>query len=254
LSPQDHILLFTVIHQLLILFDRVAYQEHLAHMQTALDDATKAASVFWLINDYMHDLKTPWGLLQAATDPRSGCVTADDFRERISRYSQRAHKTLAIVNRILARDRQRISVQVDLQDAIREILDAHSDMKVVSFLPSELPCIVLGDPSDLDILIINLIKNAKEAARPELNEKNGVSISLQVENHHVVLRVSDTGSGMTPEMIDSILYGQAKTTKRFGSGVGTRAILRIVKEHQATLRIKSTLGVGSTFSVFFPSI
>ena len=255
LSHQDHVLLFTVIHQLHILFDRVAYQEHLAHMQMALDDATKAASVFWLINDYMHELKSPWALLQTAADPKYGAETLEALREHISRHSRRAYKTLTIVNRILARNRERLTVSIDLVEAVQQILEAHSDMKFIAFSHSDSPCLILGDSSDIDILLINLIKNAKEAALTKRDQKNHISITVEqdLETKRVVLSVKDSGCGMSQETIHAILSGTAKTTKHFGSGIGTRAILRIVQEHNAIMSIESKIGEGTIFRVRFPA-
>ena len=251
LSVHDHVLLFSVIHLLLILFDRIAYDDHLTTLQTALDDATKAASVFWLVNDYMHDLKTPWGLLLSATDPRSGCVTTDDFRARISKYSERAFKTLSLINRILARGRERITVPIELTAAITDILSAHSDMSVVSFTASQQSCFILGDPSDITILIINLLKNAKEATDPLSVQKNQVALHLEVDSDTCTIHVSDTGCGMSPEAVEAILSGVATSSKCFGSGVGTRAVLRIIHDHKASLFIESTEDEGSVFSVTF---
>lgn len=254
LSAEDHVLLFTIMHHILILFDQLSYKSHISQLQSALDDATKAASVFWLINDYMHDLKTHWGLLQTAVDPLSGCVTPDDFRERILKYSDRAYKTLATINRILARDRARVAVHIDLSKAVRDVLNAHSDMKVVQFYAPKMHPFIIGDPSDIDILIINLIKNAKEAIRTDSLKKHDifVSIGYMPEEKKVFLSVKDMGCGMGPEAVEAILSGHAYSTKCFGSGVGTRAILRIVKDHHATMTLQSTLGEGSVFTILFP--
>lgn len=254
LSAEDHVLLFTIMHHILILFDQLSYKSHIFQLQSALDDATKAASVFWLINDYMHDLKTHWGLLQTAIDPLSGCVTPDDFRERILKYSDRAYKTLATINRILARDRARVAVNIDLSKAVQDVLNAHSDMRVVQFNPPKMRPFIVGDPSDIDILIINLIKNAKEAIRTDTLKKHDifVSIGYMPEEKKVFLSVKDMGCGMSQEAVEAILSGHAYSTKCFGSGVGTRAILRIVKDHQATMTLQSILGEGSVFTILFP--
>lgn len=253
LSADDHMLLFSLTHHMLILFDQLSYKEHISQLQHALDDATKAASIFWLINDYMHDLKTPWGLLQMSTDPKSGCITPDDFRQRIAKYSDRAYKTLATINRILARDRERVSITIDLCKAVQDILEAHSDMKIVQFNKPTIRPFIMGDPSDIDILLINLIKNAKEAIRTDVLQKHDiiVTISYDSKQQKVRLSVKDTGCGMSEETVKAILEGHAHTTKNFGSGIGTRAILRIVKDHNATLELLSQEGCGSEFIILF---
>lgn len=74
-----------------------------------------------------------------------------------------------------------------------------------------------------------------------------------LENQHVV-DVQDSGPGMTREIAERILSGNARSEweKTGGSGWGTKIVLELAKTHDGVVTIDSTLGEGSTFRVAFP--
>ena len=71
---------------------------------------------------------------------------------------------------------------------------------------------------------------------------------------HVVLRVSDTGEGMSPEMMDKI-FDPFFTTKEVGkgTGLGLATVIGIVKSHGGFLTVQSEIGVGTSFRIFLPA-
>jgi CheY-like chemotaxis protein len=71
----------------------------------------------------------------------------------------------------------------------------------------------------------------------------------------VRLTVSDTGHGMSPEVIERIFDPFFSTkNKRDGTGMGLSVVHGIVKSHGGTLTVDSTPGKGSVFKTFFPAI
>lgn len=124
---------------------------------------------------------------------------------------------------------------------------------------------VLGDATQLHQVLLNLCVNARDAM------PQGGSIRLSAENvnidqhfasmnpgaqlgPHVVLRASDTGSGMSPDTMEKI-FDPFFTTKEVGkgTGLGLATVIGIVKSHGGFLTVQSEIGVGTTFSVFLPS-
>ncbi|WP_151637794.1 hybrid sensor histidine kinase/response regulator [Noviherbaspirillum aerium] len=120
------------------------------------------------------------------------------------------------------------------------------------------------DPNQLDTLLLNLAINARDAMA-----HSGV-LSLETENvelrpaefdeHHTiaagqyaVLRVIDTGTGMSPETL-SRAFDPFFTTKPAGqgTGLGLPMVYAFVKESLGDIRIDSTQGVGTTVTIFLP--
>jgi PAS domain S-box-containing protein len=67
----------------------------------------------------------------------------------------------------------------------------------------------------------------------------------------VFIELADTGTGMTPEQLDS-LFTPFFTTKEKGTGLGLALTHKIIEEHQGHLHVESQFGVGSTFTILLP--
>jgi two-component system, cell cycle sensor histidine kinase and response regulator CckA len=125
---------------------------------------------------------------------------------------------------------------------------------------------VTGDATQLHQVLLNLCVNARDA----MGEKGGAltiaAENVDVDEHfarmnpgaqlgpHVVLKVTDNGSGMPPEVMDKI-FDPFFTTKEVGkgTGIGLATVIGIVKSHGGFLTVQSEVGVGTTFRVFLPA-
>jgi PAS domain S-box-containing protein len=132
-------------------------------------------------------------------------------------------------------------------------------------LEDRLPAIV-GDPSQFQQLIMNLLINAAEAigtnrsglvvvvAKSLLVERDGQTGNegQVAPGMYVSLEVRDNGSGMDEETRSKI-FDPFFTTKFTGRGLGLAAALGIVRGHRGTIRVESALGHGTTFTVLLPA-
>jgi two-component system sporulation sensor kinase C len=92
-----------------------------------------------------------------------------------------------------------------------------------------------------------LIKNSVEAT-PE----NGmISIETCRDKDDVVLKISDSGSGMSEEAIDKI-FDPFFSTKKHGFGMGLPLVKQIVSEHLGEIKVESELEKGTKFHLIFP--
>jgi len=125
--------------------------------------------------------------------------------------------------------------------------------------PKELPGIV-GDATQLHQVLLNLCVNARDAMHEGgvltleavLAEPGDVGPELAA-HRYVVLRVSDTGTGIEPDMVERIFdpFFSTKGPDK-GTGLGLFTAAGIVKGHDGLIRVDSRPGQGSTFSVVLP--
>ncbi|MBK9990923.1 MAG: PAS domain-containing protein [Verrucomicrobia bacterium] len=126
---------------------------------------------------------------------------------------------------------------------------------------------VMSDPTQLRQIIMNLVLNASEAlnerdgeiaistnlVRPAADWFDGAALSPPEMNMEFVrLEVRDSGCGMTPETIAKI-FEPFYTTKFTGRGLGLAAVLGIIRSHRGGLIVRSVVGKGSVFALFFPA-
>jgi len=109
-----------------------------------------------------------------------------------------------------------------------------------------------GDSDLLKQAVLNLVNNAMDAM------PNGGQLRVRVEkgraekgDDRLILEVSDTGSGIPPELRDKV-FQLYFTTKPAGSGIGLAMTYRAVQLHNGTISFKSEAGSGTTFRLEFP--
>jgi PAS domain S-box-containing protein len=135
------------------------------------------------------------------------------------------------------------------------------DIRVTINAPDTLPEIQ-GDGHQLTQVFANLLINAYEA----LNGHGTVTLTarlldageegaLQPDGVHpvatVIVEVTDTGPGVSPELTDKI-FNPFFTTKAQGSGLGLAIVRKIVDAHEARIDVRSTIGQGTCFRVTLP--
>lgn len=125
---------------------------------------------------------------------------------------------------------------------------------------------VYGDATEVSQILMNLSINARDAmpnggilrieAEPVHLDQNAAHINPDARpGHYVLLKVSDTGCGMTAEIIDRI-FDPFFTTKDVGkgTGLGLATVQGIVKSYDGFINVYSEPGHGTTFSVYVPAI
>ncbi|HEY9295022.1 MAG TPA: ATP-binding protein, partial [Phormidium sp.] len=125
---------------------------------------------------------------------------------------------------------------------------------------------VSGDATQLHQVLMNLCVNARDAMPKggvlRLSVENFFVDSTYIHTHvdakigsYVLFTVSDTGTGIPPEIIDRI-FEPFFTTKEFGkgTGLGLSTVVGIVKSHGGFIIVSSLMGEGTEFQVFLPAI
>ncbi|MFZ5890272.1 MAG: substrate-binding domain-containing protein [Myxococcota bacterium] len=175
----------------------------------------------------------------------------------LSRQGQAAKEPLAL---------NRIITDCISQDALRFSREPSRRAKLEVDLFAD-PLCVRASPSHLTRAITNLLRNAAEA----INGDGVIQIRTQrvflarplhgyetVEpGEYAVVTVADTGTGIAPTEIGRIFepfFSSKKLGEDSGSGLGLAIVHGVVKEHGGFINVESTLGRGTTFTLYFPLI
>jgi PAS domain S-box-containing protein len=163
---------------------------------------------------------------------------------------------------------ERIEVQPkhllkDLESIIKNTFP--KDIRLQFSIPND-TWTILGDPTQVQQILLNLCVNARDAM------PHGGILSVGVENcvldeqyaamnlqakpgRYVTISVTDSGTGMPPGVIDKI-FDPFFTTKELskGTGLGLSTVLGIVKSHEGIINVYSEPGKGTTFRVYLPAM
>jgi signal transduction histidine kinase len=110
------------------------------------------------------------------------------------------------------------------------------------------PLTIVGDRFALGRVYRNLITNAIQATQPG----GRVTVVTDRDGARVIVKVTDTGSGIAPDRLATI-FDEFVTTKRKGLGLGLAVTKRIVEQLEGTIGVESEVGRGTSFTLRFPA-
>ena len=113
---------------------------------------------------------------------------------------------------------------------------------------------VRGSTRDLSLLVRNLLDNAIRYTK----DAGSVVASVSADDEAVVLRVSDTGTGIPSKELGRVFerfyrVDRARSRETGGTGLGLAIVRHVAENHGGTVTVESELGRGSTFEVRLPS-
>ncbi len=145
-------------------------------------------------------------------------------------------------------------IQIEVKTLLEELTMLHRKELMeknirlnISVYPEDLT--ISADKNMIEQVIINLIKNAIQAFEEQEEKLIELKASLN-EKSRPVISVKDNGTGIDPEAMEKIFI-PFFTTKKTGSGIGLSLSRQIMRQHQGTLTVKSTVGKGTEFFMRF---
>lgn len=234
--------------------------EQFNSMFARLDDSFEKEKRF--TSDVSHELRTPMSVIMAqceySMDENS---SLDEYAESIQSIYSQGQKMTVLINQML--DIARLEMRPENYPKERVDLSALTDsickdmalikekgIAISSHIDAGL--FISGNPGLLARAISNLISNAYHYGK----ENGHIDVSLAKNDERVVLTVSDDGIGIAEENIPKIFdrfYREDSSRTQNGTGLGLSITKEIVQFHGGTIEVKSLLGIGSTFTVIFPS-
>lgn len=249
-------------------------------LQRQFHRAQRLEAIGTLASGIAHDLNNILSPILMAAGLLRGETESESAQRMLNIIESSADRGAGIVKQVLTFARgaegERVLIQPkhlvgELGKIMVQTFPKNIDI-VTSFPPDLWP--IVGDATQLHQVVLNLCVNARDAILA-LQTTDGIEprrvITLVAENTevdehfasmnpgavlgpHIVLRVSDSGAGMTPEVMDRI-FDPFFTTKEpgQGTGLGLATVLGIVKSHRGFLTVQSDLGRGTAFKVFLPA-
>ncbi len=249
-TDKERQLLATVARQLAFKLEKRELQEQLKHTDRLVSVGQLAAGIAHELNNPLADIL---GFAQLAA--KRADLPEETYQDlvRIVRSSLYARE---VIKRILLFSRQSRpqETETNLNAIVEEWLDfiefrcAKNNINVSLDLAPELPTI-LGDPAQLNQVLVNLVINAIHA----MTDGGRLTIRTGIKDNQIFLLVQDTGTGIAPEIRDKIFL-PFFTTKEVdqGTGLGLPVVYGIVQEHGGTVLVQSKQGKGATFEVRLP--
>jgi PAS domain S-box-containing protein len=246
-------------------------EDSLRILEKKFQDSQKMAGLGLLASGIAHDFNNLMTVVLGNAElALLNCGGADGgVLDEIKRTSLRAAE---LANQMLVYTGKTSLVvsSINLSAVVKEmgsLLDVSISKKVsIRYCLNENVPLIRGDISQIRQVAMNLITNASEA----IGDRSGViAISIhEVElkvgelertfppgglpaGRYVRLEVSDTGDGMNEETMQKI-FDPLFTTKITGRGLGLASLLNVVQRHNGAVEVKSEVGHGTVFRVYFP--
>ena len=224
-----------------------------------LRHAEKLAAMGNMAASVAHDINNPLtGILTYLYLMKQDVSTDSEMHNDLELIERQAQVIAQLVKQLqtFSKPPRKVKQPVPLGDILNDILTliGHDlrkrNIEVACECAYGLPK-VLAAPDQLSEVFMNLILNARDA----MPDGGTLEIHADVETENTLLvQVSDTGSGIAPEIMAHLFEPFHTTKGDHGTGLGLAICYRIVEEHEGDIWVDSQPGEGTTFLIRLPSV
>jgi heavy metal sensor kinase len=231
-------------------------------MIARLDEAFRRQRQFTA--DASHELRTPLTAIKGQTEVAlQRDRDSDTYKEVLSKVNGEVDRMIRLVGSLLTlarADAHQIPVGRESMDLVAVVTDAVEQVRPAALEKA----ISLNVRSNSEVrlqadqdLILQLMLNLLDNSVKYTPNGGAIEISLRAAGGQAEVTVSDTGPGIAPEHLPHIFdrfyrVGKARTRAEGGAGLGLSISRWIAEAHGGTLRVESTPGHGSKFTVSLP--
>lgn len=240
--------------------------------ESLLIQASKMSTLGEMASGVAHELNQPLSAIQIGADFIHNVVSKDyqglENLPEVSRHMrEQVDRAVRIINHLrefgrkteIKKEKLYINQPIEGVFMLLKQQLKLRDIEVVLDLKDDLPPI-MGERNRLEQVFINLIVNARNAMEEKRKAfvvgdvENILTVKSYQEGGHVVVTISDTGTGISDEIKDKI-FEPFFTTKKVGEGTGLGLSISygIVKDYDGTIEVESEPGKGTTFRLSFPA-
>jgi PAS domain S-box-containing protein len=233
--------------------------------------AQRMESIGILAGGIAHDLNNILAPIIMSLDLLKEHATHPDMKFMIETIDLSARRGAEIVRQVLTFARgvegRRVEIQSryllhDIEHIVKDTFPKNIRLQLL--LPDDV-WTIHGDPTQIHQILLNLCVNARDAmpdggtltvsAENRMLDEQYVAMNIEAKpGPYLVLNVTDSGTGIPPEIIDQI-FEPFYTTKEVGkgTGLGLSTVMAIVKSHHGFVHVYSEPGLGTTFKVYIPA-
>jgi len=218
-----------------------------------------------------HDFNNLLGVIIGYTEALQESIRPEDpMRDAIDEIHKAGQRAATLTQQLLAFSRKQVlepkildanAIIADMQKMLHRLIGEDIALKFES--GAELGS-VKADRGQLEQVILNLAVNARDAmpqggeltistSNAELTEKDTLQYRYVIPGEYVLLKVSDTGTGMDAQT-QSHIFEPFFTTKEKGkgTGLGLATVYGVVKQSEGYIWVDSAVGKGTTFRIYLP--
>jgi signal transduction histidine kinase len=234
----------------------------LGRRKTQLIQAEKMSSLGTLTSGVAHELNNPLNNISTSVQIIQEEIEDPDIEYKkmlLTNVEQEINRSKEIIRALLDFSRQS---DFSVETVLFKKLVNNTMHLITGDIPAEIdveiavPDNIEGrmDPRRIQQVLLNLIINAVFAMENQEGGQLTVSAFQDEQSSAFMFSVQDTGSGIKKEHLDKI-FDPFFTTREVGkgSGLGLSIIHGIIEQHGGTIRVNSTLGQGTTFTVSLPA-
>ncbi|NNK76342.1 MAG: response regulator [Maribacter sp.] len=222
-----------------------------------------------LIAKVSHEIRTPLNGIIGFTDLLKEDGLSKSQLSKINAIQSASNALMEIINELL--DYSKLSsglgcfenINFNFENVINDVvylcdtLITRKEVKLKTKIDPNIPKILMGDPSKLSQVLLNLLGNSiKFVERGEISLHIKIKKSNQ-DNIHLEFLINDTGIGISKNNLNHIFdpFKQADQSTHAhygGSGLGLSIVKQIIERSKGEITVSSKLGVGTAFKFFLP--
>ena len=220
-------------------------------MERQLHQAERLSAMGRLAAGVAHEIRNPLNAISMASQRLE--------KNNIDRLSAVMRDEIRRLNRIIedfisfAKTRKMEFSHHNIMGLLQEIVllteeELESKGVMIKIHRNDSPLIISMDFDKLKQAIFNIFKNAMES----ISNEGSIDLSAEPKGKDwISIKISDTGSGLSPEEIEKI-FNPDYTTKEKGLGLGLTLAHEIIKGHGGDIQVRSRPGQGTTFEILLP--
>ncbi|EJS64263.1 two-component sensor histidine kinase [Bacillus cereus] len=247
------IFFFIISHSLLKRFQ--SYVRTVVKMMNNMKETENLAVIGTMSTTIAHEIRNPLTALKGFTQMQkernpADTMSYDIMLQEIARINGFVSE-LMLLGKPKSKNYERCNIREILLYVV-QLMESYATQYRVKFhlqIDGNVP-VINGDDKQLKQVLLNIIKNGIES----MPEGGDIHIRVYEKTEgHLCISVEDQGFGIDNEKLEKV--GKAfYTTKENGTGLGLMITYKIIKEHQGSIAIQSSMGIGTKVEIFLPTV